>query len=104
MAFSTQVTPLAKSGPLCQVTEKFAGIDLHPETVSNTEMGTALEELIRKFAEISDETAGEHFTPHKVIRLMVNLIFVEDDEIQARPVCLKLNIAYPRASEIRRRG
>jgi type I restriction enzyme M protein len=52
------------------VTEKFAEIDFHPEAVSNTEMGTVFEELIRKFAEISNETAGEHFTPRDVIRLM----------------------------------
>ena len=56
--FYTQIDRLAKSGLLYQVTEKFARIDLHPETVSNTAMGTVAEELIRKFAEISDETAG----------------------------------------------
>jgi len=83
--FYTQIDRLAKSGLLYQVTEKFAGIDLHPETVSNTEMGTVFEELIRKFAEISNETAGEHFTPRDVIRLMVNLIFIEDDDVLAKP-------------------
>jgi type I restriction enzyme M protein len=83
--FYTQIDRLAKSGLLYQVTEKFAGIDLHPEAVSNTEMGTVFEELIRKFAEISNETAGEHFTPRDVIRLMVNLIFIEDDDVLAKP-------------------
>jgi len=83
--FFTQVDRLAKCGLLYQVAEKFTGIDLHPETVSNTEMGTVFEELIRKFAEISNETAGEHFTPREVIRLMVNLIFVEDDDVLAKP-------------------
>ena len=83
--FYTQIDRLAKSGLLYQVTEKFAGIDLHPDTVSNTEMGTVFEELIRKFAEISNETAGEHFTPREVIRLMVNLLFVEDDDVLAKP-------------------
>jgi len=63
------------------VTEKFGQIDLHPETVSNAEMGLVFEELIRKFAELSNETAGEHFTPREVIKLMVNLIFIEDDEV-----------------------
>nr|WP_281378645.1 N-6 DNA methylase [Kaistia hirudinis] len=48
-------------------------------------MGLAFEELIRKFAEISNETAGEHFTPREVIRLMVNLLFVEDDDILTKP-------------------
>jgi type I restriction enzyme M protein len=83
--FYTQIDRLAKSGLLYQVTEKFAGIDLHPDAVSNTEMGTVFEELIRKFAEISNETAGEHFTPREVIRLMVNLLFVEDDDVLAKP-------------------
>lgn len=83
--FYTQVDRLNKSGLLYLVTEKFAGIDLHPETVSNFQMGLVFEELIRKFAEISNETAGEHFTPREVIRLMVNLIFVEDDDILSKP-------------------
>ncbi len=81
----TQIDRLAKSGLLYQVTEKFAGIDLHPEVVSNAEMGLVFEELIRKFAELSNETAGEHFTPREVIRLMVNLIFIEDDDALAKP-------------------
>jgi type I restriction enzyme M protein len=67
------------------VTEKFANIDLHPEAVSNAEMGTVFEELIRKFAELSNETAGEHFTPREVIRLMVNLLFIEDDDALSKP-------------------
>lgn len=82
--FSTQIDRLGKSGLLYQITEKFAGIDLHPDKVSNAEMGTVFEELIRKFAELSNETAGEHFTPREVIRLMVNLLFVEDDEILSK--------------------
>src|SRR5512147_458730 len=48
-------------------------------------MGLVFEELIRKFAEISNETAGEHFTPREVIRLMVNLLFIEDDEALSKP-------------------
>ena len=65
--FHIQVERLAKSGLLYQVTEKFTRIDLHPETVSNNQMGLVFEELIRKFAEISNETAGEHVTPREVI-------------------------------------
>ncbi|UPT97678.1 type I restriction-modification system subunit M [Bradyrhizobium barranii subsp. apii] len=83
--FSIQIDKLAKSGLLYLVTEKFAGIDLHPEAVDNHEMGLAFEELIRKFAELSNETAGEHFTPREVIRLMVNLLFVEDDDVLTKP-------------------
>jgi len=79
--FYTQVERLAKSNLLYLVTEKFANIDLHPTAVDNTHMGLVFEELIRKFAEISNETAGEHFTPREVIRLMVNLLFIEDDDV-----------------------
>ena len=83
--FHTQIERLSKAGLLYLVTEKFANIDLHPDSVSNAEMGLVFEELIRKFAEISNETAGEHFTPREVIRLMVNLLFIEDDEALTKP-------------------
>jgi len=83
--FHTQIDKLAKSGLLYMVTEKFANIDLHPDVVSNAEMGAVFEELIRKFAELSNETAGEHFTPREVIRLMVNLLFIEDDQALTKP-------------------
>ncbi|CAN7253170.1 class I SAM-dependent DNA methyltransferase [Pseudorhodoferax sp. LjRoot39] len=79
--FHTQVERLAKANLLYLVVEKFAGIDLHPEAVDNAAMGQVFEELIRKFAEISNETAGEHFTPREVIRLMVNLLFIEDNDV-----------------------
>ncbi|MFZ2987531.1 type I restriction-modification system subunit M, partial [Ideonella sp.] len=79
--FYTQVERLAKANLLYLVTEKFASIDLHPTVVDNGNMGAVFEELIRKFAEISNETAGEHFTPREVIRLMVNLLFIEDDDV-----------------------
>ncbi len=83
--FYTQIDRLAKSGLLYQVAERFANVDLHPDKVSNSQMGLVFEELIRKFAEISNETAGEHFTPREVIRLMVNLLFIEDDGVLAKP-------------------
>ena len=83
--FHTQIDKLAKAGLLYLVTEKFANIDLHPAAVSNAQMGAVFEELIRKFAELSNETAGEHFTPREVIRLMVNLLFIEDDDALSKP-------------------
>jgi type I restriction enzyme M protein len=83
--FHTQIDRLAKAGLLYIVAEKFAKIDLHPEVVSNAQMGAVFEELIRKFAELSNETAGEHFTPREVIRLMVNLLFIEDDDALTKP-------------------
>ncbi|GAB6111555.1 type I restriction-modification system subunit M [Desulfomicrobium salsuginis] len=83
--FHGQVDRLAKCGLLYQVTERFTQIDLHPDQVTNHQMGLVFEELIRKFAELSNETAGEHFTPREVIRLMVNLIFIEDDDVLSKP-------------------
>lgn len=83
--FHTQIDRLQKAGLLYLVTEKFATADLHPDTIDNAQMGTVFEELIRKFAELSNETAGEHFTPREVIRLMVNLLFIEDDDALTKP-------------------
>ena len=60
-----------------------------PTTVSNLEMGYIYEELIRRFSELSNETAGEHFTPREVIRLMVNLLFVDDDDLLTKPGIVK---------------
>ena len=83
--FHVQIDRLAKAKLLYLVTEKFTNIDLHPNVVSNDQMGTVFEELIRKFAEASNATAGEHFTPREVIRLMVNLLFIEDDDALSKP-------------------
>jgi type I restriction enzyme M protein len=83
--FHIQIDRLAKCGLLYLVTEKFANIDLHPSVVSNAQMGDVFEELIRKFAELSNETAGEHWTPRDAIRLMVNLLFIEDDDALTKP-------------------
>ena len=80
--FDNQIEKLASSDLLFLVAQKFAEVDLHPEVVSNADMGGVFEELIRKFAELSNETAGEHFTPREVIGLMVSLLFVEDDDAQ----------------------
>ena len=83
--FSTQVQKLHSQGLLYQIAEKFSKVELHPDIVTNEQMGTIFEELIRKFAELSNETAGEHFTPREVIRLMVNLLFIEDDDALTKP-------------------
>lgn len=68
---------------------RFADIDLHPEKVSNVEMGYVFEELIRKFSEAGNETAGEHFTPREVIRLMVNLLLADESDTLATPGIVK---------------
>jgi type I restriction enzyme M protein len=87
--FDAQITRLARSNLLYLVVSKFAEIDLHPAKVSNLEMGYLYEELIRRFSELSNETAGEHFTPREVIRLMVNLLFIEDEDLLTKPGIVK---------------
>jgi type I restriction enzyme M protein len=83
--FDGQITRLDKAGILYPVLGDFVDLDLHPNTVSNEAMGYIFEELLRKFSEMSNETAGEHYTPREVIRLMVNLLFAEDTEALTGP-------------------
>jgi type I restriction enzyme M protein len=80
-----KITRLDKAGILYAVLGDFADLDLRPEVVSNEAMGYLFEELLRKFSEMSNETAGEHYTPREVIRLMVNLLFAEDTEALTGP-------------------
>ncbi|KPN21733.1 MULTISPECIES: type I restriction-modification system subunit M [unclassified Arthrobacter] len=75
-----RIEELEDNNLLLLVVQRFAEVDLHPQKVSNAQMGHVFEELIRKFAEASNETAGEHFTPREVIELMVDLLFENDDE------------------------
>ena len=86
---AAQITRLDKANLLYLVVSKFAEIDLHPDKVSNIEMGYLYEELVRRFSELSNETAGEHFTPREVIRLMVSLLFIEDDDLLSKPGVVK---------------
>ncbi len=83
--FETEIEKLDKADRLYLVVKKFAEIDLHPDVVNNVEMGYIFEELVRKFSEAANETAGDHFTPREVIRLMVNLLFEPDTEVLVKP-------------------
>ncbi|QIP84516.1 SAM-dependent DNA methyltransferase [Streptomyces sp. Tu 2975] len=83
--FAQQIRRLDGAGLLYQVMGKFADLDLRPEVVSNHNMGYIFEELIRRFAEQSNETAGEHFTPREVITLMVNLLVAPDSDVLSVP-------------------
>ena len=76
--FTDKIARLDKAGLLYRFISKFAEIDLSEKAVSNRDIGLMFEELLRRFSEMSNETAGEHFTPREVIRLMVNILFVED--------------------------
>lgn len=79
--FSEFVGLLDDANLLFKVIKKFATTDLSPTAISNYEMGLVFEELIRRFAESSNETAGEHFTPRDIVRLTTSLVFMEDDQV-----------------------
>ena len=79
--FTEQLAYLDESNLLYKIVEKFATVDLHPNAISNHQMGLVFEELIRRFAEASNETAGEHFTPRDIVRLTTSLLFIGDDSI-----------------------
>jgi type I restriction enzyme M protein len=83
--FDEQITRLDNAGLLYLLIQRFCEVDLHPDVVDNVEMGLMFEELIRKFSEQSNETAGEHFTPREVVKLMVHLLFAEDDAVLSTP-------------------
>jgi type I restriction enzyme M protein len=87
--FENQINRMDDNNLLFMVIKRFQEIDLHPNKVSSMEMGYLFEELIRKFAEISNETAGEHFTPREVIRLMINLLFLNDHDILTKKGIVK---------------
>jgi len=87
--FEEQIARLDQANLLYLVVSRFAEIDLHPDTISNRDMGYIFEELIRRFSEASNETAGEHYTPREVIRLMVNILFYQDEEILTKPGIVK---------------
>jgi type I restriction enzyme M protein len=81
--FDKQIEKMDRNNLLYLVVKRFSEIDLHPETVSNIEMGHIFEELIRRFSEHAE--AGDHYTPREVIKLMVHLLFIEDMEILTQP-------------------
>ncbi|MFF9772868.1 N-6 DNA methylase [Streptomyces sp. NPDC013978] len=83
--FNQQVRKLDGANLLYQVIGRFTDLDLHPDVVPNHNMGYIFEELIRRFAEQSNETAGEHFTPREVIKLMVNLLVAPDADALSLP-------------------
>jgi type I restriction enzyme M protein len=80
-SFDQQIQKLDKSNRLFKLVQKFSEVDLHPNVVSNLDMGRSFEELVRKFNEAANEDAGDHFTPREVIRLMVDLIFEPDNNL-----------------------
>jgi len=78
--FFNTLDKLAEADLLYKVAKRFATTDLHPNVINNYGMGLVFEELIRRFAESSNETAGEHFTPRDIVRLTTSLVFTNDDD------------------------
>jgi type I restriction enzyme M protein len=79
--FLEKIAELDDKNLLYEVVKRFNSVDLHPNKVDSYSMGLLYEELLRKFAEMSNETAGEHFTPREIVNLMINLLFAPDDKI-----------------------
>ncbi len=83
--FENEIEKMREANILYLVVSKFCDVDLHPAPVPNEQMGLIFENLIRRFNELANETAGDHFTPREVIRLMVNILFINDDKLLATP-------------------
>jgi type I restriction enzyme M protein len=83
--FEAEIEKMHEANILYLVVSKVADVDLHPSKVPNEQMGLIFENLIRRFNELANETAGDHFTPREVIRLMVHLLFMHDDKLLATP-------------------
>ena len=81
--FDGHIATMAEKGILYIVIKEFAGErgNLHPNEISNLEMGYIFEEIIRKFSEAHNEDAGQHYTPREVIQLMVNILFNDDNDV-----------------------
>ncbi|EGR0726504.1 SAM-dependent DNA methyltransferase [Vibrio cholerae] len=79
--FFNTIDKLEEADLLYKVAKRFASTDLHPDTISNYGMGLVFEELIRRFAESSNETAGEHFTPRDIVELTTSLLFTNEEEL-----------------------
>lgn len=84
-AFSNEIERMREANILYLIISKFCDVDLHPDKVDNIEMGLLFEDLIRRFNESANETAGDHFTPREVIQLMVDILFAPDDDILTTP-------------------
>jgi type I restriction enzyme M protein len=83
--FENEIEKMREANILYLVVSKFSDVNLHPTVVPNEQMGLIFENLIRRFNELANETAGDHFTPREVIRLMVNILFINDDKLLSTP-------------------
>ncbi len=83
--FEDEIERMREHNILYLVVSRFCDVNLHPDQVPNSQMGLVFENLIRRFNELANETAGDHFTPRDVIRLMVSILFMNDDRLLATP-------------------
>ena len=83
--FEKEIEKMNEANILYLVVSQFSNINLHPNIVPNIDMGLIFENLIRRFNELANETAGDHFTPREVIKLMVHLLFINDDDLLTVP-------------------
>ena len=83
--FENEIDKMREANILWLIVSRFSAVDLHPDRVSNRRMGLVFENLIRRFNELANETAGDHFTPRDVIRLMVSILFIDDGALLATP-------------------
>jgi type I restriction enzyme M protein len=81
--FENEIEKMREANILYLVVSKFCDVDLHPQRVPNQQMGLIFETLIRRFNELANETAGDHFTPRDVVRLMVSILFIHGDKLLA---------------------
>jgi type I restriction enzyme M protein len=88
--FTAEIEKMREANILYLVVSRFCEIDLHPQVMDNIQMGLLFEDLIRRFNELANETAGDHFTPREVIRLMVDLLFDPDDAVLTKPLICKM--------------
>lgn len=83
--FGNEIERMREANILYLVVSEFCDVDLHPSKVPNRDMGLVFENLIRRFNELANETAGDHFTPREVIHLMVDLLFMDADDLLSKP-------------------
>lgn len=83
--FGNEIERMREANILYLVIKAFCGVNLHPRLVPNEQMGLIFENLIRRFNELANETAGDHFTPREVIHLMVDLLFIEGNDLLRQP-------------------
>ena len=81
--FENEIEKMREANILYLVVSRFCDVDLHPDRVANSQMGLIFENLIRRLNELANETAGDHFTPREVIQLMVNILFIDDNDLLA---------------------